>query len=132
MEGTEYRGRGGAFRVAVVDGIHQHRDAEGIGEEDELLSLVVAGVAGLREKPDGLKPLLLAQFDLADEVVQMPDERRHEHPQSGIGRRLQPLLDGIREVVVGEVSHRLLLCRGTNGPRSARRSCRGSRRTLAS
>jgi hypothetical protein len=111
MKGAEHRGRGGPFRVPVIDGIHQHRDAERIGKQDEFLPLLVAGMAGLREKPDGLKPFRLGQLDLADEVVQMPDERRHDRAQPGIGRRLQALLDGIREVVIGEISHHSLLWR---------------------
>src|SRR5437868_1588352 len=49
VERAEHRRLGRPRRLAVVDRVDQHRDAERVGEEDELLALVVGLLAGLGE-----------------------------------------------------------------------------------
>jgi hypothetical protein len=64
----------------VVDGLHQHRDAEHVGEQDELLPRAVALVAGGGEKRDRLRPLALGELDILDERVQVPNQRPQDLP----------------------------------------------------
>jgi hypothetical protein len=68
--------------VAVVYPNNQHRDAQDVREQDKLLALVVCDVAGPREQVYPLEPLLLSEFHLADERVQVPDEALHDLPES--------------------------------------------------
>ena len=92
----------GTHRVAVVYPDHQHRDAQDVGEQDELLALVVRDVAGPGEEVYPLEPLLLSEFHLADERVQVSDEALHDLSEPlGFGvpeaRKHRP-----REILVGK------------------------------
>ena len=59
MERAEHGILGGARRTAVVDCVDQHREAERIAEQDELLTLVVTEMAGPGQEADGQIPFLL-------------------------------------------------------------------------
>ena len=81
----EHRGLGRRPGTAVIDRIDQHRHAEHIGEQDELLALVVALLPGGGEELDRFEPFLLGQFDFAHEVVQMPDQALHDPAKARVG-----------------------------------------------
>jgi hypothetical protein len=55
----------------VVDGVDQHRDAERVRQQDELLAARVALVPGRREELDPRHPLRLGELGLAHEGVQV-------------------------------------------------------------
>jgi len=90
VERAEDGGFGGALGFAVIDEIDHHRDAERVGEEDELLALVAAHLARFGQDLDRLKPLRLGQLDLFDEGVEMANEAQHDLPQPRVRRRGKP------------------------------------------
>ncbi|MNT14133.1 hypothetical protein D3C72_1491260 [compost metagenome] len=58
IERAEYGGLRAPLRFAVVQGRDQRGQSEGIGQQDELLPLVVAHLPGFRQEPDALEPFL--------------------------------------------------------------------------
>ena len=69
----------------VIERIHEHRQAERVGPEDELLALVVGDVAGRGQDGDRPLPLRRRQLDVLRERVQVPDERGHQLTQAWVG-----------------------------------------------
>ncbi len=105
MERPQDRGRGGAGRLAGVHHHHQHRQAQHVGEQDELLALVVRDLAGGGQELDRRHPLLAGQLDLLGEGVQVLDGGGH---QLGHARRMagRPPLDGdVGDAVLGHEGH---------------------------
>ena len=91
-------------RAPVVDPDDQHREPEHVGEQHELLALVVGDVARAGEEVDPREPLLLGQLHLGRERVQMPDEALRDRLEAlGVGAR-ERRHDGVREVLVGQVA----------------------------
>ena len=78
VEGAEDGGFGGAGGFAVVDRVHQHRDAGHVGEKDELLPPVGAHVAGGGQELDRLEPLGLGRLDFLDGGVEVAGEDGHD------------------------------------------------------
>ena len=90
----------------MVEADDEHRCAEDVGEQDELLPLLVGDVAGLGQEFDAGQPLVLGQPDVDDEGVQMADERVHENSET-IGRRVvEAGPDSFRQARVTEVARR--------------------------
>jgi hypothetical protein len=84
---------------------YQHRQAQHVGQEDELLAFVVRDVAAAGEELDALEPLLLGQFDLAREVVQVPHQAGHDAREArvpGFGMASQY---GLGDGVLVDVAH---------------------------
>ncbi|MNP17857.1 hypothetical protein D3C76_1103010 [compost metagenome] len=80
----------------MVDRVDQHRHAQGVREQDELLAYqAIARVAGVGQEADAFEPLLFGQLNLTDESVQVPDQALHDLFVARIRR-------------VGEAVHRLL------------------------
>jgi hypothetical protein len=77
-----------------------------VGEQDELLSLVVGDVAGAGEEVDAGEPLLLGQPDLGGEGVEVAHERLQDLAQARIGSAVEAGLDGL----VSSASARLRRC----------------------
>ena len=98
VERPEHGGLGGALRQRVCERVHQHREAERVGPEDELLAALVGDVAGGREHPDRLLPLSLCQSHLGGELVQMSSERLHDLAQPGVLAALEAGEHGRRDV----------------------------------
>src|SRR6185437_9153080 len=84
---------------------HQHRDAERVGQEDELLPLVVALVAGGGQELDAAQPFGLAQLRLANEGVQVPYQRAQDLLQARVVAAFEAGEDRVRDVVFVDVSH---------------------------
>ncbi len=78
MEGTEHGFFGCTQWAAVVNGIHQHGDAQGIAEQNEFLPLIRAELASGGQKVDGHVPLGFGQLDFPDKTVQVFDQRAHD------------------------------------------------------
>jgi hypothetical protein len=121
MKWALHRRRGRRAEGAVIDGIHQHADAEHVGCQDELLALGIADLADAGEPVDGGKPFLRGGFDIAHETVKMLHQRHHDLAQARIGD-LAPALNGqIGQIFFGYESHgrslewRQLRSRGFNG-----------------
>ena len=73
MERPEDRRIGGPLGGLLVDHLDQHRQTERVGQQDELLALVVALVADGGEEFDPGEPLLAGQPDLLGEREQVLD-----------------------------------------------------------
>jgi len=98
---SEHGRFGRALGLAVTDQIDHHRHAERVREQDEFLPLVAAHLAGFGQDFDRLEPFGLGQLDLLDEVVQVLDQRQHDPPQPGVGRRREAGQHSRRDVVFG-------------------------------
>jgi hypothetical protein len=72
----------------MIDGVDQHRHAERVGQEDELLTCRCAGLPGAGQEVDGALPLIERELNVAHESVQVLDKARH-NPLSG-GSRASP------------------------------------------
>jgi DNA-binding transcriptional LysR family regulator len=106
VEGAEHRGLGAAGGLVVVHGDGQHRQAQHVRQQDELLALVVALLAGGREVLDALEPLGLGELHLAREGVQVLHQAGHDLVQARIGRVGEAREHGLRDVVLVQVAHR--------------------------
>ncbi len=62
----------------MVDGIDEHRDAEHVGQKDELLARIRACLPGAGQEIDGNAPFRLGQLHILDEGMQVADERGHD------------------------------------------------------
>jgi hypothetical protein len=79
---------GGAQLVQDHD---HHRRAQRVGQQDELLALVGAGLADGRQKFDALHPFAGLQVHLADEGMQVRDQRLHDLREARVARSLKAL-----------------------------------------
>ncbi|MCY1308422.1 hypothetical protein D9M70_584290 [compost metagenome] len=71
----------------MVDRVDQHRQADHVGQQDELLAYQsVAFLPGLGEEADSLEPFGLGQLHLAGESVQVTHQALHQLAYAGIGR----------------------------------------------
>jgi hypothetical protein len=88
--GNVERAKNGGFgrtrRLAVVDGVNQHRDAQDIGQQDIFLPPVIAHLAGPGQEHDRLEPFLLGGFDLLDGRMKVPRDHLHHLRQPFILR----------------------------------------------
>ena len=69
MEGAEHGEIRSRPRVPVVDRVDEHRCAQHVGEQNELLTSTVAEPAHLGQEFDTAVPFMLGWFDFADEAV---------------------------------------------------------------
>src|SRR4051812_17665177 len=102
VERPQHGGLRGRAAGAVVDRLHQHRDAQDVGQQDELLPHLVAHVPGAGEEVDREAPLLLGQLHLLDERVQMLDQRGQHPPQPRIRRAGEAGGHHLRRPLLGE------------------------------
>ena len=89
IERAEHRGLGGALALPVVDGIDQHRNAEHVGEQDELLPDRGALLTGPGQIVDRIFPLLEGEIGPADIIVQ----RFHQFLQQEFGARIRRIVE---------------------------------------
>ena len=108
VEGAQHGGLGRARRAAPVDRLHQHRDAEHIGQQDELLAHVGAFLPGGGEEGDRLFPLRDARLDVPDEAVQVPDQAGEHGAEPLVGRTGEAGDDGVRRPFLSEISGHVL------------------------
>ena len=104
MKGTEHGRFRGARRLAVIDGVDQHRYPQHIGKQDKFLAPVVALVAGGSEELDGLQPFVLAGFELFDRRVQVLDQYADDLPQAWVGVGGDAADDDFGGIGFGEVA----------------------------
>jgi hypothetical protein len=83
----------------------EHRDAERVGKQDELLALVVGDVAGGGEELDAFEPLRLGEVVLLHEFVQMAHQRGEDLLQARVGAGLEATDDRLGDVVLGDIAH---------------------------
>lgn len=103
VERPQHGALGRAGGLGVVDAVDEQRQAQDVGQQDELVAHVAADLAGGDEEVYGGHPLLGAQARLARKIVQVRDEARHEVAQARVGRLVIDA-DGVgRDVVDGEV-----------------------------
>ncbi|MOA52492.1 hypothetical protein D3C78_1757950 [compost metagenome] len=71
----------------MIDGIHQHGQADHIREQDEFLAhRTIAFLAGVGEETDALQPFFLGQFHFAGEGVEVAYQPLHQLAQARVGR----------------------------------------------
>ena len=105
MEGAEHRGFGGTRWMLMIQSRDQHRHAQRVRQQDELLPLAGAHVARRGEKADGLLPLGLGQVHVAHEVVQVLHERRHHAFEARVGTLGEAGDHRFGDVVFVDVAH---------------------------
>src|SRR5699024_7237026 len=98
-EGAEDGGFGGVLVGLVVHRDRLHRGAEGVGEQHELLALVVGDVPDPGQEIDRVVPLLLGETDVADEVVQVYSQRLHDLLESRVIGVVEGCDDPVDEVL---------------------------------
>jgi hypothetical protein len=86
VERPEDGGLGRALVRVTAEQVDEHRQAEGVGEQDELRPL--GEPARLGEEPDAGRPLLVGQAHLYREPVQVADEARRHLPHPRVRRCL--------------------------------------------
>ncbi|MGY3129532.1 hypothetical protein ACVWZM_000214 [Bradyrhizobium sp. USDA 4501] len=64
----------------MIEHVDQHLDAEDVGDQDELVALLVRDVAGAAQEFACGEPLGEGQVDLLAEVVHVADQARHDLP----------------------------------------------------
>jgi hypothetical protein len=69
-----FRSSGGS---AIVDRVDQHRHAQNVGEQDELLPPIVAHVSRPGQELDRFKPFVLRRLDFLDGLVQLARNDGH-------------------------------------------------------
>ena len=102
------RGRRRAAVEPVIEGIDQHADAHDVGEQDELLPLVVALLADAGEEIDRRRPFGLGRLDVAHEGVEVLDEGLHDLLEPRVGYRLPALEHDVGQVLFGHIGHATL------------------------
>ena len=100
--------------VARMHCVDAGAQAQGIGQQDEFLPILVAGLADPREEGDARKPFLRRKLDLAGEVMKVPDEAFHDLLEPRVLRDLQLLDDLVGDVELIQVAHRSSLRRGAD------------------
>lgn len=103
MERPEHGRLGRALRLPAVDQLDEHRHAEHVGEQDELLPGLVRPLPGGGQEIDGGPPLVQGGLGLADEGVQVSHEAGQQLPQPRIRRAGEAGDDLVRRRVLGEV-----------------------------
>jgi hypothetical protein len=90
----------------MVDRIDEHRYAKDVGEQDVLLTPVVADLSGLGQEADCREPLFVSRLDFLHGLVQMLDENRHDLTKPRIGFRTHPGIDDLGGTRLIEVRRR--------------------------
>ncbi len=110
IERAEHGSLGGAFPLAVIDRIDQHRHPEHVGQQNELLADRRAFLAGAGEEVDRVFPFLEGEIGLLDIGVQ----RFYEFLQQEFGPRIRRVVKtadhGFGELGFVELGHFLLSC----------------------
>ena len=116
-------GRLGRSPRRVREGVDEHREAERVRPQDELLAVLVGDPPGLGEEPDRGLPLVERQPDLGGERVEMGREGLDEPPEALV-RAAGEARDGCRGDVRGGRASAPAPTEGsvTPPPRPARRS----------
>ncbi|MCY1360065.1 hypothetical protein D9M69_466730 [compost metagenome] len=105
MEGAEHGGLGGLRALGVVHGHREHRQAQGVRQQDELLALRVALLARGGEEVDARGPLGLGEPHFAREVVQVAHQRRQHFLQPCVLAAGHALEHGGGDGVFIDVAH---------------------------
>ena len=85
----------------MIDEVDERREPEGVRQEDELLTSLIAYLARCGEEHDAGEPLLIGEAHLLGECMQMPDERLGDLTQSRIRGCLESSNHDLGEVVLG-------------------------------
>ncbi|MCY1557300.1 hypothetical protein D9M68_941420 [compost metagenome] len=107
MKGAEHRCLGAAGGFVVVHRHREHGQAQRVGQQDELLALVVALLAGGGEELNARHPFGFGELDLARKGVQVLHQAGHDLLQTRVRRLRQAREHGLGDVVLIEVSQRL-------------------------
>jgi len=81
----------------IVDRVDQHRNAQNVRQQDQLLAAFGTHLAGTGEKVDGLPPLALLHLRFADDRMQMADDDLYDLLQSGALRVTHAVDDVVRQ-----------------------------------
>ena len=108
-KGAEHRGLGGALaatlclegrsRLGLLNGHHQHGDAQGIGQQDELLAFFVTHLARLSQELDTGHPFFGRDLHLLHKGMGVLDEGGHHFFEPGLFAVGHAGDDGLGEVL---------------------------------
>ena len=87
VERPENRTVGAALARLLIDGVDQHRDAQHVGQQNELLPRGATALADLGEELNALHPFFKRRLGVFDEGVQMMDQLGHHLAQTRVRRR---------------------------------------------
>lgn len=105
VEGAEHGPLGCARRLRVVHGVNEHREAERVGKEDELLARVAAFLPRRGEEIDRGHPFVGGEPRFARKVVQVRHQLRHDVLETLVGA-LRVNEERVRgDVLGGKVEH---------------------------
>src|ERR1700727_3048750 len=105
IERPKHGGLRRAFALPVIDGVHQHRDTEHVGKQDELLPGSRAFLADAGEEIDRIFPFAEGEIGFADELVQRLGQFLHQEFDPRILHLLKTVNDGSGEFDVVELGH---------------------------
>ena len=91
---------------------HQHRQTERVGQQDELLALVVGDVADLGEEFDRLEPFIFGELDLARKRVKVLYQARHDGAQALVAAAIHRGQHRLGDRVFVDVTHAACLLAG--------------------
>jgi hypothetical protein len=74
----------------VVEEVDEHRQAQRVRQQDELLAPVGGDVSDVGQEVNSRKPLGLGERLFDGELVEMTDQRGHQVAQAGIGAVVEP------------------------------------------
>lgn len=105
MERTEDGRLSAAGRLVVVLRHRQHRQAQHVRQQDELLALIVGDVAAAGQELDALEPLLFGQLHLACKGMQVLHETVHDALEPRVCRLRLPREHGVGDGVMVQIAH---------------------------
>jgi hypothetical protein len=103
VERAEHGRLGRDAELPVRDRLDQHRQPEDVGQQDELLPLVVGLLPHPGQEVDRLLPLRDRQLNVAGERVQVPHQRDQDLAEPRLRVGPQRLDDGVSRGFLSEI-----------------------------
>ena len=87
----------------MVDRVHQHRNTEHVRKQDKFLPRVAAHLPSTGQKRDCNLPLCLGELDIANETMEVIDQRLHNGTKTSIRSIAHPREDRFDRVLFIQV-----------------------------
>jgi len=104
MEGPEYSSLSSALGAPVVDRVDQYGKSKDVGEQNELLPLGTADLAGPSQEIDAETPFLLRELNFLSKGVKMFDQRSHHFSEPGIRGGAHAGVDSLNRTLFRKIS----------------------------
>ncbi len=93
----------------MIDSIDQHRNPGNVGEQDELLALLIAHVTSSGQEFNPQRPFFLGELNLAHKGVDVRDEAGHDLLQPGVRCVYHAVQHILGNLLLAIVAHALSL-----------------------